>query len=299
MCRIVEKIISDWGIKHAAVIQRHPAVWEIDGQYMLKAYENEDSIKRNAQMLTVLYEHGAPVAQLLPSLNKDSYVKADEKYWLMTTKLAGSNIIDIRQSGMAYKMGETIARLHVIFQKCEDEMDFENKSLLDEMNGWINENLTAQGWKLISEQEFWPSVERLANVYCQLPKQLIHRDVHFGNFLFSDGVFSGYIDFDLSQKNIRVFDLAYFLTGLLTSENGSELQEDQWLEIIRSVISGYESVLKLLKDEKDILVCVMECIEILFVAYFISIENMTYAEDAAKIFHYIQKREQKVQECLL
>ena len=34
-----------------------------------------------------------------------------------------------------------------------------------------------------------------------LPVQLIHRDVHFGNFLFDEGKFSGYIDFDLSQRN--------------------------------------------------------------------------------------------------
>lgn len=299
MSCIVEKVISAWGIEPAAVIQRYPAVWEIDGQYMLKSYENEDSIKRNAQMLTVLYGHGAPVAQVVPSLNEDTYVKADEKYWLMTTKLTGSHITDIRQAGMGYKMGQTIARLHVIFQKCEDEMDFENNSLLDEMNGWINENLTAHDWTLINEQEFLTAVERLANVYRQLPKQLIHRDVHFGNFLFSHGEFSGYIDFDLSQKNIRVFDLAYFLAGLLTNENGSKLGEDEWLEIIRNVISGYESMLKLQRNEKDILVYVMECIELLFVAYFISIGNVACAEDAVEIFHYMQKKEQKIQECLL
>ena len=36
--------------------------------------------------------------------------------------------------------------------------------------------------------------------------------------LFFEGDFSGYIDFDLSQRNIRIFDICYFLTGLLAEE---------------------------------------------------------------------------------
>ena len=46
--------------------------------------------------------------------------------------------------------------------------------------------------------------------------------MHFGNFLFQEGSFSGYIDFDLSQKNIRIFDLCYFLAGLLAEEPWEE-----------------------------------------------------------------------------
>ena len=120
------------------------------------------------------------------------------------------------------------------------------------MNGWVKNSLTVHGWELTSEQEFTLAVNHLANVYEKLPKQLIHRDVHFGNFLFSHGEFSGYIDFDLSQRNMRVFDMAYFLAGLLTNENGSKLQENEWLQIIHSVISGYESIIKLQKANKGI-----------------------------------------------
>lgn len=42
------------------------------------------------------------------------------------------------------------------------------------------------------------------NLYSKLPIQLIRREVHLGNLLFDNNKFSGYIDFDLSQKNIRI-----------------------------------------------------------------------------------------------
>lgn len=48
--------------------------------------------------------------------------------------------------------------------------------------------------------------------YKTLPRQLIHRDMHTSNLLYRNGMFS-YIDFDMSQRNVRIFDIVY-LAGL-------------------------------------------------------------------------------------
>ena len=57
-----EKILSAWGIEPADIEQKYPTVWEINHQYMLKGYENPESLERNIQSLTALSECGAPVA---------------------------------------------------------------------------------------------------------------------------------------------------------------------------------------------------------------------------------------------
>ncbi|MDE6063841.1 MAG: phosphotransferase, partial [Lachnospiraceae bacterium] len=132
------------------------------------------------------------------------------------------------------------------------------------------------------------TVALLESVYDSLPKQLIHRDVHSGNFLFSEGNFTGYIDFDLSQKNIRIFDICYFLTGLLAEETEEALTKSEWLANVKAVIAGYESIIKLSEKEKAAIPCVMECIEILFVAYFIGMEDTKQAEAAYDAFRLIQ-----------
>ena len=289
-----EKILSAWGMEPADVEQKYPTVWEINHQYMLKEYETPKSLGRNIQSLTALSECGAPVAGIIKTLNGENHTETDGKYWLMTAKLPGSRRTDIREPGTAYKMGETIARLHVFFRECEQKITFWDNSLLDEMEGWIKQALQENAWEPVSEQEYLSVTAQLRSVYDSLPKQLIHRDVHFGNFLFLDGEFSGYIDFDLSQRNIRIFDLGYFLAGLLTRESGAKLEEDEWLRIVCDVISGYESVSKLKREEKAALVPVMESIEILFAAYFIRTEDRICAEDAADIFHKIRDREERI-----
>ena len=82
---------------------------------------------------------------------------------------------------------------------------------------------------------------------------------------------------ELSQKNIRIFDICYFLTGLPAEETCEPLIQKEWIEIVKSVILGYESTSKLSESEKNAIPCVMECIEILFVAYFTGIEDAKHA----------------------
>ena len=134
----------------------------------------------------------------------------------------------------------------------------------------------------------------MAALYEKLPVQLIHRDVHFGNFLFANGEFSGYIDFDLSQRNIRIFDPCYFLLSLLSEREKNGITEAQWFEFLENVFAGYEEKLELSEAEKQAVPYVMECIELLFAAYFEGIGDGRCGEAACKIFEFIKSRENKI-----
>ncbi|OOM81514.1 homoserine kinase [Clostridium puniceum] len=83
------------------------------------------------------------------------------------------------------------------------------------MSGWISDTLEANDYKYLKNIDFEKNLDKLNRCYNKLQRQLIHRDLHLGNFLFNNCEFSGYIDFDLSQKNIRIFDICYFLLRLL------------------------------------------------------------------------------------
>ena len=75
------------------------------------------------------------------------------------------------------------------------------------------------------------------------------RDVHFGNFLFEGEQFCGYIDFDLSQRNIRIFDLCYFLLGLLCEEETLKVTKEKWFQVLKQVFRGYMEVNELFPQE--------------------------------------------------
>jgi len=164
---------------------------------------------------------------------------------------------------------------------------------------WVKKNFEDSGWELISRAEYEKVIEYLSAVYDKLPVQLIHRDVHFGNFLFHNGELSGYIDFDLSQKNIRIFDLCYFMLGLLSEKEKFELTEESWFEFLKNTFHSYESKLTLTETEKKAVPCVMECIELLFVSYFASIKDTVCAESAFRIFEFIKKQESRIWKCIL
>ncbi len=287
----IKQILPLWGLEDSHMAQIYPSAWEINGLYVLKVYSDRNRLERNLKISSVLLECGIPAAEAVPAETGESYVEFQDTYFVMTKKLPGDNLTDIKDKKLAREMGCAMARLHKAFQKCEKEIPFWDNSLLKEMKGWIRENLMNNGWQPVSEGEYTRAVEQLESVYETLPKQLIHRDVHFGNFLFHESRFSGYIDFDLSQKNIRIFDLCYFLAGLLAEETREAFTRAEWLENVQAVMEGYESVTRLTEAEKEAACCVMECIEILFAAYFTGKQDTKLAEDAYRIFCFIRDSE--------
>ncbi|MDE6639404.1 MAG: phosphotransferase [Acetatifactor sp.] len=294
MKEIIEQILPLWGIESRQILQIYSSAWEINYSYVIKVYDNKAQLERNIKISEILLDCAIPVAKTVLTITGEKFVEYKNIYFLLSKKLHGSNISDIKDKTIAREMGCAIAQLHTAFIKCERKVEFWDNSLLEEMRGWIRETLSNNEWNILNEEEYSTTVEWLESVYDYLPKQLIHRDVHFGNFLFFEGNLSGYIDFDLSQKNIRIFDICYLLTGLLAEETDDSFTKNEWIEIVKSVIAGYESMIHLSEKEKNAIPCVMECIEILFIAYFISMNDTKHANDAYNVFCFIHNCERDI-----
>lgn len=262
----------------------------------MKVYHDRNQLDRNIKTLTILSKCNIPVAEIILTQNGKPYAAHQDSYFLLSKKLPGNNVSDLRDQNAAHQMGRAIAQLHTAFLKCEAEIAFWDNSLLAEIKGWVREALEKNEWQPVPESAYTQTVSVLETVYDDLPKQLIHRDVHFGNFLFSEGRFTGYIDFDLSQKNIRIFDICYFLAGLLAEETEAPLTKSEWIETVQSVATGYESLIQLSEKEIEAIPCVMECIEILCAAYFTGIQDIKHADDAYRIFCFIQDCESSVKQ---
>lgn len=291
----IVQVISNWGLENKDIKQIYNTTWQVGDDYILKVYQSFSMLERNLKILQLLDNMDIPVGKIIATTNNEQYVSCDNLFCFLSRRLPGSNIVCIgNDSEIATIMGEIIADLHMAFKKCEDVDVFWNNSLLDEMNSWVKANFETNDWKSIGKEEYEKTVSQIAMVYDNLPVQLIHRDVHFGNFLFSNGKFSGYIDFDLSQRNIRIFDLCYFLLGLLSEEEKLEITDELWFELVKKVFAGYGRKIRLTEAEKNAVPYVMECIELLFVSYFESIKDICCAEDAYRIFLFIKKHENRI-----
>lgn len=295
MTEKIRCVLEHWGLSSMNVKQIYDTAWQVGEGYILKVYDNLDMLERNLKTLRILEKKNIPVGRIIFSNKNERYVTEGKQYYFLAEKLQGSNLIDLNEfAESAEIMGETIAKLHLAFVECEKEEVFWNNSLLEEMNGWVREAFVKNGWKYVSKELYESVVDSLAYEYDRLPVQLIHRDVHFGNFLFDHGTFSGYIDFDLSQRNIRIFDLCYFLLGLLSEEEKLDFSKSQWFGFVTKVFDGYEKILELSDAEKAAVPYVMECIELLFIAYFMEINDIVCAEDTLKIFEFVRAQEEGI-----
>lgn len=291
----IQSMLRSWGLQGESLTQIYSSVWQIGQDHVLKVYTEPESMKRNIMINCHLESMGIPVSKLIPTTDGQEYVEDGGSYFLMSQKLRGSNIISLKFGNQtAQTMGEIIARLHLAFGSLEDKVPLLQGSLLGEMNGWVKDGFEKSGFQTISREVYGSVVANLEQSYEKLPVGLIHRDVHFGNFLFDNKKFSGYIDFDLSQKNIRVFDLCYFSLSVLSEKEKFEIDELKWFEFTRNVFSGYNSLVPLTQAEKEAAVFVMESIELLFLAYFEGQEDTVQAARAYGVFEFIKENENRI-----
>ena len=291
----IEVMLKEWGLAEVPVSQVYDSAWQIGMDYILKVYDNAEDLERNIRILRLLGEKGVPVAKVVPTVEKEKYILREGRYYVLTKKLPGNNIVEFdKDFSQAKELGRALGMLHLALAEIGEEEAFWENGLLAELKGWIRDVFEKNNWKDIYKEEFEHVVSALETNYDHLPVQLIHRDVHFGNFLFHKGKFSGYIDFDLSQKNIRIFDICYFLLGLLCEEEKRELSLDEWLEISKQVFTGYSEHIILCREEMQAVPYVMEAIELLFAAWFIQCEDFICAQDALQLFALVRSHEESL-----
>ena len=291
----IGSIMQNWNMEDCKAVQIYDTAWQIGDNYILKVYDDVNLLERNIKILSILEDRNIPVGKLVYTKDKTTFAKDEKYYYILSEKLKGSNIINIKETpGIGTEMGKIIADLHIAFKECEKQDEFWDNSLLGEMKGWIKEAFCENGWKYIEENRFEETVSRLEALYDKLPVQLIHRDVHFGNFLFDNGTFSGYIDFDLSQRNIRIFDLCYFVLGLLSEEDKLEVVNEEWFSVLKDVFEGYNSKLQLSEEERMAVPYVMKSIELLFAAWFLGKNDIKCVESAMKIFRFVDENQEEL-----
>lgn len=179
MERTIERILPLWGIEKEHLSQIYSSAWEINHSYVIKMYDNREQLERNITISTILSDYHIPVAKIVLTRKGEKYVGENGFYFLVSQKLQGCNITDPKDKVMARKMGCAMAQLHKAFRECEKALAFWDNSLLQEMQGWVRDTLINNEWQIVDETEYLKAVGALGDVYDQLPRQLIHRDVHF------------------------------------------------------------------------------------------------------------------------
>ncbi len=247
--------------------------WYVGQEYVLKTTQNLPGLKTHAAIARALKKDGmnAPVPVL--ALDGQDYIQEGELYFYLLPRLPGRPVnsralLERDWVQRAGQLGGLIGRLHKVLSRYDRELSLDEPDLFEAVRNWAMPGTQAV---LSLPPEFYQMyTEHFQRLYPLLPKHPIHRDPNPANILMDGEELSGFIDFELGQRNIRLFDPCYLTTAILseTFPESKTPSDDKWFEVYHSVLHGYDAVCLLTKEEREAAPYVVFTIQMICLAYF-------------------------------
>jgi Ser/Thr protein kinase RdoA (MazF antagonist) len=245
------------------------------GQYVLKRMGGDRLLSPELYyvLAATLQEQGVPVAVPLLTRAGTPAVQQGADLYCLFPYLAGEVISEhdgANAEARAWQFGKAIAELHRGLRACDGliavpEMDLPGEvaasSQVIRARGGAGADLLKKALVELNRD--------LVQCYANLPIQLIHRDAHAANLLFCEERVSGWLDFELTRRGPRIFDLCYCATSLLMAAMDDPARRMRWLAVLGQLVQAYSSVNPLTEAERSALWVMLLSIEVIFAGYFI------------------------------
>ena len=279
----IKQVLAQFGIDENLPITEAPAhrekpykVWIVGQKYILKSsISDADSVERIAKLNTMLYQEGAPVARFYKTKAGNYCANADGFYFTLADKLPGTHFKRVSKK-VVYSLGKNLAKLHLALKKLESSVEVYSTDTMGELHGWILDEIYKK--RIPVKKEIIEYCKEFGDLYYRLPRQIIHRDPNTGNILMENDEVTGFIDFDIAEINIRVFDM-YYAFG---ANQGNFVE---WLQMRPYFFSGYHEVSAIGKDELDAYPYMSVLFSLLWVSY-VSINWEERVKDALEELHW-------------
>lgn len=260
----IQKILPNWNLQNSVV---KPIINDNTGKQSENSYYigNDYVIKYSTNLAVI--QRSILFSEVVKLNSNDNYLQCDELYFIVTKRICGNQLkcVDIlKDTSIAITIGENIAKLHNKL-KFYGIDDFEQANIYDECIKNLNDIK-----KLANlSNEFCDKYKNeFGNLIDKLPTQLIHRDINPSNMIFAGKEFKSFVDFDLSEVNLRIFDICYCSTAILSECFNNQIDFMIWKEILNNIIVGYNSINRLNEEEIAAIPYVIYSIEIICITYF-------------------------------
>ena len=288
----MEELIKRWNIGKVNAIEsissysgKTSLIKTVDNKFfILKEKSNLMQAEQEFDLLSSLSKVGTPFAVPIRTVDGTSYISNEGKIFCLYPKLPGKNIIEHyadKATARAKAFGRAIGFLHSCFLKCDSFSGFREMNLIEQIQEWaipcIRESRAVDDGGTI-ERILREVKQEIGPLYSELPKQLIHRDLHPSNMLFDKGELTGFVDFDMVVRGPRIFDVCYCGTSILVGGFQDSAKIKKWPSLFRSLVSGYQEMCPLTSSEHLAVYGTLASIQLLFMAF--SLE--TQAEGAAR-----------------
>ena len=264
------QILKNWNLDNETITDiyyegtgsRNENACYVGQDYVLKYTCNLGKLKKHIEVSKALENIGLLAAVPVLTSQGAEYILDGETYFYVTRRLPGKQM-SARSfgTGDGRFVGEIIGQLHLALQDIEDCVS--EADLLATVRDWaLPEAQKALG---LSDDFCKNYLETFEVLYPVLPRQIIHRDPNPGNIICGGDKW-GFIDFELAERNARIYDPCYAATAVLSETFGDD--NDRWLDIYRDIICGYDTVAKLSEEERRAVPYVILANQFVCVAWF-------------------------------
>lgn len=260
----IQKILPNWNLQNSVV---KPIINENTGKQSENSYYISDDYVMKYSTNFAVIKKSTLFSEVVKLNNGDDYLQYGELYFIVTKRIYGNQLkcVDIfNDTSIALTIGENIAKLHNKL-KTYDIDDFEQANIYDDCINNLNE---VKKVAILSNEFCEKYKNEFGKLINKLPTQLIHRDINPSNMIFDEKEFKGFVDFDLTEVNVRVFDICYCATAILSECINNKINFEVWQEILDNLIKGYNRIDNLSKDEIKAIPYVICSVEIICIAYF-------------------------------
>ena len=272
------RILENWNLSDAVITDiyydstgnRNENACYVGEAYVLKYTANPGKLKKHIEVSRALENIGLLAAVPVPTTGGADYIQDGEVYFYLTRRLPGKQMVSQNfGAGDGRFVGEIIGQLHLALAKIDDCVS--EADLLSTLRDWALPK--AQAAMNLPDAFCKEFLKTFTELYPGLPRQIIHRDPNPGNIICA-GDRWGFIDFELAERNVRIYDPCYAATAVLSESFGDD--NGPWLEVYRDIICGYDSVAKLTESERRAIPCIILANQFVCVAWFS--EQDKYAE---------------------
>lgn len=274
----IADILVNWGLENEKIADIvFPETGEISDtakyvgdEYVIKYTSNLGNVNKAIEITKALESVGLVTASIIPTIDDKEYVTNGELYFTLSKKVVGERVmagdlyIDDYEKKSRF-IGEIIGQLDLALQKVD--------VVVDEVNTYdsvVNWALAKLGNSLFVKKDFLEEYKmKFRELYEVLPRQIIHRDPNPSNIIVAQDKW-GFIDFELSERNVRIFDPCYAATAILseTFEAGNEEKLSRWINVMKEIMCGYDSVVKMTEEEKTAVPYIILSNQFIATAYF-------------------------------
>jgi len=274
----IAEILKCWNMENETITDvyyegsgnRNENAYYIGERHVLKVTANLGKLKKHMELTAAIESVGLNTATLVNTSQDEVYVKEGELYFYLTKRVEGKQILagELYQDDYKEKarfIGEIIGQLHLALKQVEAAV--EENTLAETVKNWA---LPKTKEAMALSDSFCEEFERVfPELFEKLPRQIIHRDPNPGNILCSEDKW-GFIDFELSERNVRIYDVCYAATAILSESffADDETKLKKWVEIYKNIIWGYDSVAKLTEDEREAIPYMLLANQFVCVAWF-------------------------------